>query len=196
MSLNIPSGVQAHSATTAVSSSQVDDEESFGYNSVDSSFETSRVDSTNAADPTGRTFAYITAGAGAFMWAGFGRAAVNKFIATLSASADVMAMASLEVDVSNVDVGRATTVKWRGKPIFIRHRTEHEIELAKKDDEDHSMRDFAVDGDRVKRPEWIVLIGVCTHLGCVPINGAGQCSIHSSIAVRQHIKARYNVTLR
>jgi len=161
-----------------------DKEWQYGYSSEDLLFEKSRTDPSNAADPTGRSFAYLTTMGAAVCWAGFGRAAVNKFIATLSASADVMAIASIEVDISAIEEGRATTVKWRGKPVFIRHRTKQEIEAARRDDTVH-LRDQQTDAERVQNEKWVILVGVCTHLGCVPINGAGDfggwfCPCHGS----------------
>ena len=93
-------------------------------------------------------------------------------------------MASLEVDISSISVGDALTVKWRGKPVFIRRRTAAEISDAANADLG-SMRDPELDSDRVKNPEWLVVLGICTHLGCVPINGAGEyngyfCPCHGS----------------
>ena len=63
---------------------------------------------------------------------------------------------------------RSITLKWRGKPVFIRHRTKTEIDEALRDDE-LDMRDPQVDSDRVQKPEYLVVLGVCTHLGCVPL---------------------------
>lgn len=80
--------------------------------------------------------------------------------------------------------GMSSTVKWRGKPVFIRHRTKKEIDAAVADDS-QSLRDQETDAERVQKPEWVVVVGVCTHLGCVPINGAGEwggwfCPCHGS----------------
>jgi len=97
----------------------------------------------------------------------------------------VMALAAMEVDISSVAEGTATTVKWRGKPVFIRHRTSREIESARADDH-ASLRDPQTDAERFPTNEkFAVLIGVCTHLGCVPINAAGDyggwfCPCHGS----------------
>lgn len=76
------------------------------------------------------------------------------------------------------------TFKWRGKPLFVRHRTTEEIEEVAGVDV-NSLRDPEADHERVQKPEWLVLIGVCTHLGCVPIANAGEfggyfCPCHGS----------------
>ena len=94
--------------------------------------------------------------------------AMWPFIHSMNPSGDVLALASTEVDISGVEVGQAITVKWRGKPVFVRRRTAEEIATA--EDQDLSaLPDPQADGDRVQRPEWLILIGVCTHLGCVPV---------------------------
>lgn len=136
------------------------------------------------ADPTNRAFTYLVQGSAAVCYASVARAAVHKFVMYLSASADVLALASLEVDIGGLAEGTSTTVKWRGKPVFIRHRTKKEIEQARADDS-VALRDNEKDADRVQKPEWIVVIGVCTHLGCVPMGTAGDyhgwfCPCHGS----------------
>jgi ubiquinol-cytochrome c reductase iron-sulfur subunit len=98
----------------------------------------------------------------------FGAAAVAwPMISSLNPSADVLALSSIEVDISQIEVGQAITVKWRGKPVFIRHRTPEEIQAAEKVDVS-TLRDPQPDSARVKKPEWLIVVGVCTHLGCVP----------------------------
>lgn len=102
----------------------------------------------------------------------------------MSASADVLALASAEFDIGGLAEGTTMTCKWRGKPVFIRHRTPHEIateeavNLA-------SLKDPQTDASRVQDPEWLIVLGICTHLGCVPISGAGEyggwfCPCHGS----------------
>jgi ubiquinol-cytochrome c reductase iron-sulfur subunit len=87
---------------------------------------------------------------------------------------DTLAVAETEVNIANVESGQAITVVWRGKPVFIRHRTAAEIEDAQNTDL-ADLRDKQTDKERVKRPEWLVMVGVCTHLGCVPLgNAEGQ----------------------
>jgi ubiquinol-cytochrome c reductase iron-sulfur subunit len=76
-------------------------------------------------------------------------------------------MASIEVDIANVAVGQSITVMWRGKPVFIRHRTKKEIDEAAQVNID-DLRDPQKDSDRVKKAEWLIVVGICTHLGCVP----------------------------
>ena len=91
----------------------------------------------------------------------------------MNPDASVKALASTEVDVSSVKPGNTITVLWRGKPVFIRRRTPEEISDAKSvkmEDLIHPEKDE----DRAKNPEWLVMVGVCTHLGCVPLNDKGD----------------------
>ncbi len=100
--------------------------------------------------------------------AGFGALAVAwPLIDSLNPSADVLALSSIEVDLSAIEVGQAITVKWRGKPVFVRRRTPEEIKEAE-DVDVATLRDPQPDSARVEKPEWLILVGVCTHLGCVP----------------------------
>lgn len=94
--------------------------------------------------------------------------AVWPFIDSMNPAADVLALASTDVDLSKIAEGQSVTVVWRGKPVFVRHRTAAEIEQAQKDDSEQ-LRDSQKDADRVQKPEWLVVLGVCTHLGCVPL---------------------------
>lgn len=99
---------------------------------------------------------------------------VWPLIDQMNPSADVLALSTIEVDLSAIDVGQAVTVKWRGKPVFIRHRTPEEIEEAQAVPLD-ALRDPQTDAERAEKPEWLVVLGVCTHLGCVPLgNKAGE----------------------
>ncbi|KAK4213479.1 putative mitochondrial precursor of cytochrome b-c1 complex subunit Rieske [Rhypophila decipiens] len=109
---------------------------------------------------------------------------VQEFLKNMSASADVLAMAKVEVDLATIPEGKNVIIKWRGKPVFVRHRTAAEIEEANSVKVE-SLRDPEQDADRVKKPEWLVMLGVCTHLGCVPIGEAGDyggwfCPCHGS----------------
>lgn len=109
---------------------------------------------------------------------------VTQFISSMSASADVLAMAKIEINLSDIPEGKNMAFKWRGKPLFVRHRTQKEIEQEAAV-ELSQLRDPQHDLDRVKKPEWVILIGVCTHLGCVPIANAGDfggyyCPCHGS----------------
>ena len=100
---------------------------------------------------------------------GVGAAAVAyPLINQMNPAADTLALASIEVDVSQIAEGQAITVKWRGKPVFIRHRTKEEIATADAANLD-DMRDPQSDADRVQKPEMLVIQGICTHLGCVPL---------------------------
>ncbi|KAL5800642.1 hypothetical protein ACOSQ3_032274 [Xanthoceras sorbifolium] len=135
-------------------------------------------------DPSKRAFAYFVLSGGRFVYASVIRLLVLKLVLSMSASKDVLAMASLEVDLSSIEPGSTVTVKWRGKPVFIRRRTEEDINLANNVDV-ASLRDPQEDAARVKNPEWLIVVGVCTHLGCIPLPNAGDfggwfCPCHGS----------------
>ena len=109
------------------------------------------------------------------------------FIDQMNPSADTMALSSIEYDVSKVPIGQQVTVLFRKQPLFVRHRTPAEIAKAVAADHDPSLRDPATDASRVKpgKSEWLILIGVCTHLGCTPLFGQGEwggwfCPCHGS----------------
>lgn len=133
---------------------------------------------SHAEEPNRRDFliiagnAFAAVGAAAAMW---------PFIAQMNPDAGAQALASVEVDLAPVKEGQAITVMWRGKPIFIRNRTTAEIDAAKKvplkDLPDDSARNLALpestpaeDANRTKKghENWLVMIGICTHLGCIP----------------------------
>lgn len=116
---------------------------------------------------------YFTIGSFGLLSASVAKSTVTEFLGTMSASSDVLALAKVEVDIGNIPAGRSVIVKWRGKPVFVRHRTTDEIMEARSADW-QSMRDPESDEHRTKRPEWLVMLGVCTHLGCVPIGEAGD----------------------
>ena len=98
-------------------------------------------------------------GTAVFMW---------PFLKSMNPAEDTLALGSTEVDLTNINVGQAKTVKWRGKPVFIRRRTSEEILEANNVDL-KSLRHPENDKNRVQKEEWLVLLGVCTHLGCVPL---------------------------
>lgn len=110
-------------------------------------------------------------------------------INSMNPSQDVLALATIEVDLSPVAEGSALTVMWRGKPVFIRHRTKEEIDAARAVDISE-LRDPQTDEERAIKPEYLVMVGVCTHLGCVPQGqkpnqpkgeyGGWFCSCHGS----------------
>ena len=124
----------------------------------------------------------------AFSVAGVGAVCtILPFVDSMNPSKDVSALASIEVDISGIKVGEEKTVKWRGKPIFIKRRTAEEIKSAN-DVDLNELRDPEKDSQRVKagKEEWLVTIGICTHLGCVPIGGEGEykgwfCPCHGSV---------------
>ncbi|RQM04630.1 hypothetical protein DH86_00004187 [Scytalidium sp. 3C] len=129
-------------------------------------------------------FSYFMVGTMGALTAAGAKATVQDFLVNMSASADVLAMAKVEVDLSTIPEGKNVIIKWRGKPVFIRHRTADEISEAEGVDVS-KLRDPQKDEERVKKPEWLVMIGVCTHLGCVPIGEAGDfggwfCPCHGS----------------
>jgi ubiquinol-cytochrome c reductase iron-sulfur subunit len=94
-------------------------------------------------------------------------AAAWPLLDSLRPAADTLALATTEVNLSTIPLGTSQTVMWQGKPVFIRHRTPEEIQKAKQDDR-ASMPDPLADAKRVERPEWLVVVGICTHLGCIP----------------------------
>ena len=89
------------------------------------------------------------------------------FVDSMNPAADTLAESTLEVDISGIPPGEGKTVMWQGSPVFIRHRTPEEILYAQKTPVS-DLLDPQSDSDRVKKPEWLVVVGVCTHLGCVP----------------------------
>ena len=91
-------------------------------------------------------------------------AAVWPLIDQMNPDASVKALASTEVDISSLQPGQSITVLWRGKPVFIKRRTEEEILEARKVDF-KELPDPEKDEDRAKNPEWLVMLGMCTHLG-------------------------------
>ena len=112
-----------------------------------------------------RDFLYLSSitiggvGVAAFLW---------PFLKSMNPAEDTLALGSTEVDLSDISIGQSITVKWRGRPVFIRRRTQEEIVEANSVDV-ASLRDPMEDKDRVQQEEWLVLEGVCTHLGCVPL---------------------------
>ena len=137
---------------------------------------------------------YATGGTGAVVVG----AAVWPLVNQMNPSADVQALASIEIDISDIEPGTQITVKWLGQPVFIRRRTESEITLAREttiselpDEMGRNANVSGADADDKNRTldekgEWLVMMGVCTHLGCVPLgNGAGDfggwfCPCHGS----------------
>ncbi len=138
---------------------------------------------TKSAD-SNKAFSYFMVGSMGLIAASGAKATVSDFLASMGASSDVLALAKVEVDMNSIPEGKNAIIKWRGKPVFVRHRTKDEIDEANAVDIS-KLRDPEKDSDRAKRPEWLVMLGVCTHLGCVPIGEAGDfggwyCPCHGS----------------
>ncbi|MGB0671660.1 MAG: ubiquinol-cytochrome c reductase iron-sulfur subunit, partial [Rhodospirillales bacterium] len=115
--------------------------------------------------------------------------AVWPFINSMNPAADTLALASIEVDLSSLEEGQAIKVMWRGKPVFIRYRTPEEIKAAE-DVDLGVLVDPQADDTRVEKPEILIVVGVCTHLGCIPVGtdvgsergefGGWYCPCHGS----------------
>jgi ubiquinol-cytochrome c reductase iron-sulfur subunit len=118
-----------------------------------------------------RDFLYLLSGAMGAVGTG---AAVWPLIDSMNPAADVRALVSVEVDLEPIVVGQRITVKWRGEPVFISRRTATEIERARADDA-AELPDPEPDSTRAQRAEWLTVIGICTHLGCIP-KGQGPAS--------------------
>ena len=136
----------------------------------------------SAGDETNRRdFLYLATGA----FAAIGAANIAwPLIHQMNPDASVKALASIEVDLSAIETGQSITVTWRGKPVFIRRRTEGEIAEARTV-ADTDLPDPQNDAERVQKDEWLVMVGICTHLGCVPLGQAGDfngwfCPCHGS----------------
>lgn len=137
---------------------------------------------------TRRDFLHVaTAGIGAVGAA----AAVWPFVDSMNPAADTLAAGSVELDLSSIAEGESVVVKWRGKPVFVRHRTQAEVDQAIADNK-AALVDPQADADRVQsgHEKWLVVMGVCTHLGCVPLGsrsgddkgefGGWYCPCHGS----------------
>jgi ubiquinol-cytochrome c reductase iron-sulfur subunit len=138
-------------------------------------------DSASLEEPSRRDFLFIATGAVGAVGLG---AAVWPLIDQMNPDASTLAAASIEVDLGHVAEGQILTVKWRGKPVFVRHRTAKEIADARAVPLG-DLRDPATDEQRAPKPEWLVVIGICTHLGCVPLGHQGPydgwfCPCHGS----------------
>lgn len=131
-------------------------------------------DSTNPKDfatiaqektQTRRDFLALTAGAMGVVTAA---SAIWPLVSSMGPAADTLALASTEVDIGHLKTGESMTVTWRGKPVFIKRRTAQEIAQALADDT-AELRDPQKDADRVQKKDYLVVVGICTHLGCVPL---------------------------
>jgi len=132
-------------------------------------------------EPTRRDFLYLATGA----FAAIGAAnIVWPLIDQMNPDASVKALSSIEVDLSAIESGQSINVTWRGKPVFIRRRTQDEVGVAR-EVSFVDLPDPENDADRVVKDEWLVMVGICTHLGCVPLGQAGDfngwfCPCHGS----------------
>jgi ubiquinol-cytochrome c reductase iron-sulfur subunit len=144
-------------------------------------------------DVTRRDFLYVATTAVAAVGTGF---AAWPFIHQMNPAANVLALATTEVDLAPIEKGQSIKVLWQGKVIFVRHRTDEEIAAARnvqltelKDPKSENVAKpdaSAADENRVVKPEWLVVSGVCTHLGCIPLANEGEykgwfCPCHGSV---------------
>ena len=146
------------------------------------------VEHTETVDESKRDFIHLATGAAA---AAGGLAVVWPFVAQMGKAADTLALGSIEINLANIPVGSQLKVLWRGKPVFVRHRTEAEIAEANSVDVS-SLPDPQTDAERLVagpdgnvRPEYLVMVGVCTHFGCIPVGESGDydgwyCPCHGS----------------
>lgn len=132
---------------------------------------------------------FLTLASAALGAAGAGLA-VWPLIDSMNPSQDVLALSTIEVNLAPIAAGQRVTVKWRGKPVFIDHRTPDQIKAARAVNIGE-LRDPEKDEDRTQKPEWLIMVGVCTHLGCVPLGqkqgddrgeyGGWFCPCHGSV---------------
>ncbi len=138
--------------------------------------------STDDASVTRRDFIYVASGTMAALGAA---AAVWPLIDQMNPSADTLALKEIEVDLASIVPGQQITVEWRKKPVFIRRRTPDEIKQAEETPLDE-LKDPQADSARVQKPEWLIVVAICTHLGCIPSKdmkgeyGGWLCPCHGS----------------
>ena len=132
---------------------------------------------------TRRDFLYIALGG---MGAVGTVAAVWPFVHQMNPSKDVLALSSIEIDISAIEVGQEIKALWQGKTVFVRRRTAEEIEAARAVPMD-DLPDPETDQERIKegRDEWLIMVGICTHFGCIPLGQQGEyggwfCPCHGS----------------
>lgn len=133
-------------------------------------------------NPNRRDFLFIATGAVGAVGVG---AVAWPLIDQMNPDASTLALASIEVDIGAIAEGQIVTVKWRGGPVFIRHRTKKEIDDAVNTPLS-DLKDPQTDQARAKKPEWLIVVGICTHLGCVPLGHEGpydgwKCPCHGSV---------------
>ncbi|KAK7602457.1 hypothetical protein V9T40_008046 [Parthenolecanium corni] len=132
-----------------------------------------------------RAFTYFNTAGGLLFTALAAKTVVVKGIKYFDWNQDVCALGVSEINIANIAEGKSITFKWQGKPLFIKHRTPLEIEAAQSTPVE-SLRDPETDESRCKNPKWLICLGVCTHLGCVPLHNKGEnvggffCPCHGS----------------
>jgi ubiquinol-cytochrome c reductase iron-sulfur subunit len=146
--------------------------------------QTSPVQHDDPPPATRRDFLYVaTAAVTAVTVGGVAWPLINS----LNPDASVLALASIEFDLSGIEEGQSVTIKWRGLPVFVRHRTPAEIQAAV-DTPLNELKDPQPDSARVKEghAQWLIMIANCTHLGCIPVGNSGEydgwfCPCHGSV---------------
>lgn len=130
---------------------------------------------------TRRDFIHILAGTVGGVGIG---ATIWPLVDQMNPSADILALTTTAVDLSQIEVGQSILVVWQKKPVFVRHRTQQEI-LEAEATPLSDLRDPETDQARVEKPEWLIMVGICTHLGCIPLGERGDyggwfCPCHGS----------------
>jgi len=136
------------------------------------------------ANTTNKFFVYLPVAGVGVSTAIMAKFVASGFINYMAPTNSVLARANFEVDIGEVEPGTSISVTWRGKPIFIRNRTQDEIDRAHKEDNDN-MRDHELDSDRHPNPTWVIVEAICSHLGCIPVVNTGNyngwfCPCHGS----------------
>lgn len=154
-------------------------------------FDTYRKDSTKDAskrtidnEDSRKVLPYMAFGAGGMIGLYMTKYMIRTFIEFKRAPRDMLALASIEINLNDIPEGKSVTYKWRGKPVFVRHRTKEQVAKERAVDM-HTLRHPETDEQRTKKDAWLVVIGICTHLGCVPLSNSGSfggyyCPCHGS----------------
>ncbi|CAF0776837.1 unnamed protein product [Didymodactylos carnosus] len=137
-------------------------------------------DSGDATSP----FSYLAPMGIAITSAMVAKYSIRTIVDYVGPAKDILAVAKIEIPLDGVPEGKNVVFEWRGKPVFVRHRTPEEI-MREQGVDVSQLRHQQADGDRVKKPEWLIVIGICTHLGCIPVANAGDfggyyCPCHGS----------------
>jgi ubiquinol-cytochrome c reductase iron-sulfur subunit len=143
-----------------------------------------RRDQDGPLDYSSRNYNYMMIGATGVVGTVFAKNAVGNFIASLTPGRNLMAIANIEVDLEDIKEGQVQTLAWRGKPLVIWHRDQNEIDEVRSVPQ-NQLVDPQKDEDRVQKEEYLIVLGICTHLGCVPIHHHGDyggffCPCHGS----------------